>query len=132
MIRTVAGLVLTVLLVGCACTREKSDGPAEAGASRLHVDPMVFVMIYRTDFESLLQKHAGDCESALAALMRFVADHRQAFQDKVRSKPADWQPQDARSHLSVDLLMEFGSRCPDQVTRLNQAIHTVVELPEGP
>jgi hypothetical protein len=131
--RLAAGLALTVLLVGCACTRDASHEALDArtGSASLQVDPMVFVMIYRTDFERLLQKHADDCESALAALMRFVADHRQAFWDQVRNKPTDWQPRQARSSLSVELLMDFGSRCPDQINRLNQTIHSVTRLDDS-
>jgi hypothetical protein len=127
--------VAMLLGCGCACTQEKSGSQeAHAGVEpkAVQVDPMVFVMLYRTNFESLLKKHQGDCDAALAALMRFIADHRQDFQDKVKGKPHDWQPGETRSQTSIDLLMEFGADCPSQVARLNQAIHTVTNAPESP
>jgi hypothetical protein len=125
--------VAVLLVCGCACTQEKnaSQSPPGVKAKAVQVDPMVFVMLYRTNFEGLLKKHQGDCDGALAALMVFIADHRQAFQDKVKGKPLDWQPGESRSQTSIDLLMEFGASCPSQVARLNQAIHTVTDTPES-
>ena len=128
---TLVTIWAAVLLVcGCACTQEKGTSQEVlpgAGVKAVQVDPMVFVILYRTEFEGLLQKHQGDCDGALAALMRFIADHRQAFQDKVKDKPPDWQPGESRSQKSVDLLMEFGASCPSQIARLNQAIHSVTD-----
>ena len=132
MARVLAGLILAILLVGCACTQEKDDGSrASPKKPAVSVDPMVLVVLYHTDFERLLTKHDGDCEGTLAALMRFVADHRQEFLQRVSSKPSDWHPDQARSKKSVDLLMEFGANCPSQVARLNQAIHAVTGQPDG-
>jgi len=124
--RVAAGLIFAILLAGCACTQEKTDDRQTGQTAKVvQVDPMTFVIVYRTEIDRLLQKHTGDCEGALAALVRFVADQRQAFHKLVEGKPADWQPNERQSQPSIDLLMEFASQCPEQAARLNEAVHSI-------
>ena len=94
------------------------------------VDPMVFVLLHRAQFESILAKHQGDqpdCDAALAELLRFVADQKKPFNRLVRDKPANWQPEGLQLDGPIQPLMDYSENCPEQVVRLNQALRSVVE-----
>jgi len=125
-----ASLIMGLLVSGCTGNSREAPASGNLKDDALKVDPMVFVLLYRPQIESILQKHnqeTPDCEAALAELLRFVADNKQRFKERVKDKPAGWQPEGLSSDGPVQPLMEYSENCPEQVVRLNQAIRSVVE-----
>ena len=131
----IRSFIIACLLLGFSaggCTGNSREAPDPGGLKQdaLKVDPMIFVLVYRAQIEAILKKHnqeTPDCEAALAELLRFVADNKQQFCDRVKDKPAGWQPEGLSSDGPVQPLMEYSENCPEQVVRLNQAIRSVVE-----
>ena len=127
-------LVISCMLCGLAaggCTGNSREAPASGDLKEdaPKVDPMVFILLHRAQIESILSKHQGekpDCEAALAELLRFIADHKEAFLKQVKDKPATWQPEGTESSGQIQLLMEYSESCPEQVVRLNQAIRSLI------
>jgi hypothetical protein len=128
-------LVVAWMIVGCAvggCTGNSREAQTSADLKKdsPKVDSMVFVLLYRAQIEAILDKHQTekpDCEGALAELLRFVADHKEAFHQLVKDKPAGWQPEGLQSDGPIQPLMDYSESCPEQVVRLNQAFRSVLE-----
>jgi len=128
-------LIFACLLSGFAlsgCTGNSREAPASGDLKNdaPKVDPMIFVLLHRPQIEAILKKHnqeKPDCEAALAELLRFIADNKEKFNDLVKDKPANWQPQGLSSDGPIEPLMEYSENCPQQVVRLNQAFRSVVE-----
>jgi len=85
---------------------------------------MTFVLVYQTDFERILAKHESDCDGALASLLRFIADRKDEFIDRLDREPPGWQPATGGDQ-TVQMLIRFAERCPRQVTRLNDMLHGI-------
>ena len=128
-------LVIACMFSGLAlggCTANSRDAPASGDLKQdaPKVDPMVFVLLYRAQIETILNKHQGetpDCEAALAELLRFIADNKEQFNRQVKDKPANWQPEGLQSDGPIQPLMDYSESCPEQVVRLNQAFRSVVD-----
>ena len=132
MIRSLIVACLMMGFLASGCTGNSREAPASGNLKddAPKVDPMVFVLIYRPQIEAILKKHnqeTPDCETALAELLRFVADNKQRFCDRIKDKPAGWQPEGLQSDGPIQPLMEYSENCPEQIVRLNQAIRSVVE-----
>jgi len=126
----IAGLLTGFLAGGCTGNSREAPDPGGFKPDAPKVDPMIFVLLYRPQIEAILQKHSRenpDCDAALAELLRCVADNKQRFKDRVKNKPANWQPEGLSSDGPIQPLMEYSESCPEQVVRLNQAIRSVVE-----
>jgi hypothetical protein len=133
--------MVRILMIACmlfslatgACTANSREAPTSKDLKQddaPKVDPLVFVLVYRTQIEAILKKHLGeqpDCDGALAELLRFIADHKEPFGQQVKDKPANWQPEGAQSDGPIQPLMEYSESCPDQVVRLNQALRSVLD-----
>jgi hypothetical protein len=127
---TIACLLIGLSVSGCTGNSREAPDPGGYKQDAPKVDPMIFVLVYRPQIEAILKKHTQettDCEAALAELLRFVADNKQRFCDRVKDKPAGWQPEGLSTDGPVEPLMEYSENCPEQVVRLNQAIRSVLE-----
>jgi hypothetical protein len=125
-----ACLLLSVALGGCTGNSREAPAHGDLKADTPKVDPMIFVLVYRPQIEAILKKHnqeRPECEATLAELLRFIADNKEKFNDLVKDKPANWQPEGLSSDGPVQPLMEYSESCPEQVVRLNQAIRSVLE-----
>jgi len=123
-------LVCLLGLGGCTGNSREAPDPGGLKPDAPKVDPMVFTLLYRTQIEAVLKKHTSqttDCDAALAELLRFIADNKQSFNDRVKDKPANWQPEGLQSDGPIQSLMDYSESCPEQVVRLNQAFRSVVE-----
>jgi hypothetical protein len=122
-------LIVGLAVVGLDCT--KNHGSRDApGGPELHVKtaqvaPITFVAVYRSDFEHILKTQGKDCDGTLEALLNFVADRKKTFLEKVKDKPAAWQPEVPERQQPIQLLMDFADRCPGQLIQLNEAIHDI-------
>lgn len=125
------------LAVG-ACTANSREAPTSTDLKKddaTKVDPLVFVLVYRTQIEAILNKHLGvpprddkpDCDEALAELLRFIADHKEPFLQQVKDKPANWQPEGAQPDGPIQPLLDYSESCPEQVVRLNRAFRSVLD-----
>ena len=126
MMRRSTLLLLATLVTsaaGCSrCANEEHAGDAAVSRESSGVDPMAFVLVYQTDFERILAKHGDDCEGALTSLLRFIADRKDEFLDRLDREPAGGQPATAGDQ-PVQMFMRFAERCPGQVVRLNDMLH---------
>jgi len=124
-------ILLALLLVACvACDKNRvaptaGDGSAAGMKKAPGFDPMLFVLHYERQFEDIISQHAGDCEGALAELLRFVADHEREFLGRIDENDAG-TPTEAGGG-PVGPLMDFAAACPQQVSRLNRALHELVK-----
>ena len=136
----IRSLLIFCMLSGLAaggCTGNSREAPASGDLKEdaPKVDPMVFILLHRAQIESILSKHLGetprgetpDCEAALAELLRFIADQKKPFNQLVKDKPANWQPEGLQPDGPIQPLMDYSDNCPEQVVRLNQAFRSVTE-----
>jgi hypothetical protein len=122
-------LISLLAVAGAACTRNHGTKDATGGQGMAPAprgaDPMAFVLLHGADLQRILGEHADDCDRALSELLGFLADRKEAYLDTVRGKPAGWLPPAPDDAGPVQLFMEYAERCPDEVARLNSAIHAL-------
>jgi hypothetical protein len=123
-----AMFLLLILATGCSKNRGmagSSDGALKTDSQPIDADPMTFLLQHQAHFRKVIGEQAGDCEEALASLVRFISDHKQEFREQALEKPDPALPKKG-AEKAMELVMEFTDRCPEQVQRLNQALHELV------
>jgi len=130
MSRAIYILVALLLIVWAGCDKSRvaptaGDGSAAGAKKSPGFDPMLFVLHYEKQFEDIISRRADDCEGALADLLRFVADHEREFLEYIEENDGD--PLAGAGGGPVGPLMDFAAACPQQVTRLNRALHELAE-----
>ncbi len=118
---------LFVLAYGLSGCEEKKPADSKPVAqSKIKIDPMLFLEIHQEEITKIIEAHWNDCEGGLAALLRFIATQKPAFQDKYKDKPANWRPNQGPGPRKIKgLLMQWSKRCPKQMHQINQALQSI-------
>ena len=119
--------MLCLWVVACTQNQRKLKEEPPKTTKHLDADPMEFIIIYQKEIDEILQAK-DDCEATLSNLLRFVAEHRKEFIERMKSKQDNKHlEQLPENEPSVRSLMKFADICPQQLSRFNQGLHGLVE-----